>query len=237
MDALVLKALEKDRDKRWQSMAELLEAVSACPGPESVAPRDLPKGQTVALGGAHAPAALHVSRAKARPSEARGPAGEGFDVAPSSAERDAVRVRSSSKKTIALVLPVAAVVVAVAAWLMIPTRSKPPEVAPPPAAVPAPAPPVPAPPPPAPPPTPSAAPAAPAAAAPAPAAPEEEATPDEAAPEPGRKQKHAGRRHKGKTAPPATGKTPAESGKPAAPVEAKATPPALPGELKPFPKL
>jgi len=235
MDALVLKALEKDRDKRWQSMAELLEAVSACPGPESVPPRDLPKGQTVALGGAHAPAALHVSRAKARPSEAREPSRDGFDVAPSSAERDAARVRSSSKKTIALVLPVAAVVVAVAAWLMIPTRSKPP--APPPAAVLAPAPPVPAPLPPAPPPTPSAAPAAPVAAAPAPAAPEEEATPDEGAPEPGRKQKHAGHRQKGKTAPSASGKTPAESGKPAAPVEAKPAPPALPGELKPFPKL
>jgi serine/threonine protein kinase len=31
MDALVLKALEKNRDQRWQTMGELLEAVTRCP--------------------------------------------------------------------------------------------------------------------------------------------------------------------------------------------------------------
>ena len=35
MDALVSKALEKDRDQRYQSMEELLEAVSSCHGPAS----------------------------------------------------------------------------------------------------------------------------------------------------------------------------------------------------------
>jgi hypothetical protein len=63
MDALVLKALEKDRDKRWQSMAELLEAVAVCPGPETATPKP-PGGQTVAMGGAHAAAALKILRSK-----------------------------------------------------------------------------------------------------------------------------------------------------------------------------
>jgi serine/threonine protein kinase len=44
MDALVLKALEKDRDKRWQSMAELLQAIETCPGPS----RSLALGDYVA---------------------------------------------------------------------------------------------------------------------------------------------------------------------------------------------
>jgi serine/threonine protein kinase len=233
MDALVLKALEKDRDKRWQSMAELLEAVSACPGPESVAPRELPKGQTVALGGAHSPAAVHVSRAKAGRSEAHEPSRDGFRVAPSSADRDAVRPRPSGKKTMVVVIALVAVAVGVLA-VALSTRSKP--AAPPPAVAPAPVPAVPTPLPPAPAPLPPPA-AAPAAGAPVPGSPEEEAAPDEAASEPARKQKHAGRRHKGKLAPASSGKTPTEGGKAATPVEGKTTSPVLPGELKPFPKI
>jgi serine/threonine protein kinase len=37
MDHLVLKALEKDRDKRWQTMGELLEAVTRCSEPRDQA--------------------------------------------------------------------------------------------------------------------------------------------------------------------------------------------------------
>jgi serine/threonine protein kinase len=56
MDALVLKALAKDRDHRWQSMPELLEAILACHGPDSIIP-PLPRAETIQMGGAHSPSA------------------------------------------------------------------------------------------------------------------------------------------------------------------------------------
>jgi hypothetical protein len=64
MDALVLKALEKDRDARYQSMAEFLEVAAACAGP--VAGADARPGATRALGGANAVAAVQAIRAGAR---------------------------------------------------------------------------------------------------------------------------------------------------------------------------
>jgi eukaryotic-like serine/threonine-protein kinase len=56
MDALVLKALEKNRDQRYQNMGEFLEAASACRGPEGDAARLSSGGFTREMGGAHAKA-------------------------------------------------------------------------------------------------------------------------------------------------------------------------------------
>jgi serine/threonine-protein kinase len=64
MDALVLKALEKDRDNRYQSMAEFLDAVTSCEGPEE-APADARPGATRAIGGANREASVHPRRATA----------------------------------------------------------------------------------------------------------------------------------------------------------------------------
>jgi serine/threonine-protein kinase len=61
MDALVGKALEKDRGKRYQNMAEFLEAVSTCRGPDKAAGEIPAAGYTREMGGAHAKAALKLA--------------------------------------------------------------------------------------------------------------------------------------------------------------------------------
>lgn len=236
MDALVLKALEKDRDQRWQSMAELLEAVSTCPGPENV-PKQPIKGQTMAMGGAGAPAAIRPVRPRGAAPETHKLSRTAVDTAVSSAEMGGTP-SSSSRKTVVLVGAGVALGVGIAAWLAFSSGGKPMDgvapIAPPPAAVtqtPSPAAP-PAPPPQAPDPAPAAEP--PPAPEPVVAAVEEKPAASEAA-----GHKHpTGRGKKGKlptAAGPSLGKpTPAEA---ASPVEAKTGPAPTPRELKPFPKL
>jgi len=223
MDALVLKALEKDRDKRWQSMAELVEAVSVCPGPETAAPKPSSSGQTVAMGGAHAAAALHVLRSHGKK------ATEVQKVVPEAGEsalsNDAIAASRTRRNTLVLVTAgVLLGVVGMAVWLALGHgKPQPKTVAPPPTATvpvapptPAPAPPVAAPPPPAP---------APAPVAETPPAPEPEIAPEPVAKRPGRSHRaHA----KATAAKPAAKASPAPVAKPVSP-----TP--TPGELKPFP--
>jgi serine/threonine-protein kinase len=48
LDALVLKALEKDRDKRWQDMKELMDAIESCDGQQAPRQRGM---MTRELGG------------------------------------------------------------------------------------------------------------------------------------------------------------------------------------------
>jgi len=233
MDALVLKALEKDRDKRWQSMAELLEAVGVCPGPETATPK-LPGGQTVAMGGAHAAAALKILRTKATAPETERLSRKAVDSAISDAEMGRVRSSSARGKTLVLVIAGVALGGAVAAWFALSHGKTPLQPPAPPAAL-APAPPatnVPAPPP-----VPPAAQVAIPEPAGAPSAATAVAT-DEPSAEP--TAKHGSRGHKVKTAPAtaqhaAPGTVPA-SAPPTATV-AKPEPTATPGELKPFPKL
>jgi serine/threonine protein kinase len=222
MDALVLRALEKDRDQRWQSMAELLEAVTTCPGPESVAPREPPKGMTVALGGAHAPAALHLSRAKGADPEATEFSRKLADEGMSSSAM--VPPRPSSKKRMVLVVAGIAIGIAVAAWFALSSRSKAPAVAPPQVVAPPPEPT-------APPPAPTPAPTPPTQAVAAPAG---EENPTEATPEPAHRQ-HRG--HRGRTTGRSGARTPVGARTPPTPAEEKPAPPPTPGELKPFPKL
>ncbi|HEX7505621.1 MAG TPA: serine/threonine-protein kinase [Polyangia bacterium] len=228
MDALVLKALEKDREKRWQSMAELLDAVGVCPGPETATPKAL-GGQTVAMGGAHAAAALKILRAKGTGTQTERVSRKVVDSALSSAEMGAQPASASRGKTLVLVIVGVVLGGAVAAWFAL-SHGKPALPPPAPPAVVAPAPPaavVPTPPP---------APALPVAIpepAAAPAAPTEEPNAEPMA-------KHGLRGHKTKTAP-ATAKHAAPGTIPAsepsaAPVMQPALP-ATPGELKPFPKL
>ena len=69
MDAVVLKALEKDRDRRYQNMAEFLEAVSACRGPDNESGSRSAAGFTREMGGAHAKAALKLGGPADRGSE------------------------------------------------------------------------------------------------------------------------------------------------------------------------
>ena len=70
MDALVCKALEKDRGKRYQNMAEFLEAVSTCRGPDKVSGPPAAANYTLEMGGAHAKAALKVVAPVERASDA-----------------------------------------------------------------------------------------------------------------------------------------------------------------------
>lgn len=235
MDALVLKALEKDRDKRWQSMAELLEAVSRCPGPEHSSKQPI-KGQTMAMGGADAPAAIRPMRPKGTAPETQKLARKDVDAAvSSSAELEAPATTSSGKKTVVLVAAGVALGLGVAAWLALSPRTKPapstlarPEVS---ARLPTPVPP---------PPTPaSAIPAAasePVAARPGEEKPEPKPALVEEAAEPAHRLHLAGKARKGK--PEAGNASPAaEAARPASPAETRPAAPALPGELKPFPKL
>ena len=226
MDGLVLKALEKDREKRWQSMAELLEAVAVCPGPTSSTPK-APGGQTVEMGGAHAAAALRVLRERGSAPETARVSRRAVDAALSSSAEMATELGAGArKKTLILVIVGVLLGVGVAVWFAMShgktppaaPPTPPPAVAPPAALVPAPVPP----PTPAPPPA-----AAPTAAVPTPVM--EEA----AAPAPTSKHAGHGRRPK----PPVGAKGAAPAAAPATPTAApKPTPPSTPGELKPFPK-
>jgi len=232
MDALVLKALEKDRDKRWQSMAELLEAVGVCPGPESATSKLPPGGQTVEMGGAHAAAALKVLRSRGTASETSRVSRGTVDSALSSPEMGAQTAPPVSRgKTLVLVIVGIVLGGAIAAWFALSHGKTQPSVAPPPPAVAPPPPPTAAPPP-----------AVPLAPPPAAAIPEPAVAPapvvEEPSPEP--TAKHGTHGHKVKT-PPANAKQAAPGTRPAtappvAPV-AKPALPATPGELKPFPKL
>jgi serine/threonine protein kinase len=230
MDALVLKALEKDRDKRWQSMAELLEAVAICPGPETAAPKP-PGGQTVAMGGAHAAAALKILRSKGNSPETERVSRKAVDSALSSTKMGAQAGSASRGKTLSLVIAGVVLGGAVAAWLALshgksqpPVVPTPPVAAAPPPAV-APSPPVPAP-----------------APSPTSAIPEPAIAPAAAVAEPSAElsAKHGTHGHKGKpaqvAAKHATPSTNPAAEPPAAPVTEPAAP-ATPGELKPFPKL
>jgi serine/threonine-protein kinase len=224
MDALVLKSLEKDREKRWQSMAELVEAVGVCPGPDTAAARP-PGGQTVEMGGAHAAAALKILRAKGTRTETSRVSSRSVDSALSSADAGAAPATASRGKT--LVLAIVGVVLggAVAAWLAL-SHGKPQPPMPPPAAIAPPSPVAPTPPP-APPVQPAAAPAEPPVA---PAAAVEEPTAEQP-------DKHGAHGHKAKPAMAGHAK-PAMGSPETAPTPApKPTTPATPGELKPFPKL
>jgi hypothetical protein len=224
MDALVLKSLEKDREKRWQSMAELVEAVGVCPGPDTAAAKP-PGGQTVEMGGAHAAAALKILRAKGTGTQTSRVSSRAVDSALSSTDVGAAPAAASRGRT--LVLAIVGIVLggAVAAWLAL-SHGKPQAPAATPSAVIAPAPPAPVAP--APPPVqPAAAPTEPPVA---PAAAVEEPTAEQPA-------KHGAHGHKAKPA--IAGHTKPAIGSPeTAPTPApKPTTPVTPGELKPFPKL
>jgi serine/threonine-protein kinase len=217
MDGLVLKALEKDREKRWQSMAELLEAVAVCPGPTSSTPK-VPGGQTVEMGGAHAAAALRVLRERgSAPETARVPRRDVDAALSSSAEMAAELGAGARKKTVILVIVGVLLGVGVAVWFAMSHGRTPPAAppTPPPAAV-----------------------APPAAAAPAPVPAPSPAVPtpaveEVAAPEP--TPKHAGHGKRPKASAGAKGTAPAAA--PTAPTVApKPAPPSTPGDLKPFPK-
>jgi serine/threonine-protein kinase len=226
MDGLVLKALEKDRDKRWQSMAELLEAVGVCPGPETIAPK-APGGQTVEMGGANAAAALRILRTKGTASETERMPRKSVDSALSGSEIPARPRRASSSKTATLVVAGIVLGVAIAAWFAL-SRSKsqpvePMVTTPPVAIVPAPAPPPTLPPAP-----------VPAAAVPEPAVAVPVAEP-QTMPEPASKHGPRGRKAKASSSAAAATKPAGEA--PAAAAPKPASPPSMPGELKPFPKL
>jgi serine/threonine-protein kinase len=234
MDALALKALEKDRDRRYQNMAEFLQAVSTCPGPDTASGELAAANYTREMGGAHAKAAIKAAIKDAKPAERA----SDTELVPRDWEGSAdseFRYRPArSKPNQTLILAVVGVILGAAGgvWLALHLRS-----APAPTQVPAPVT--------APAPTPVAAPApAPTAVVPAPpVAPAPTAT---VAPELS-KAGHASVAHKPKpghahpptaaakpgaasiTPPAATPPAPAPS-KPAAP-----RPPAPPSDLKPFP--
>jgi serine/threonine-protein kinase len=221
MDGLVLKALEKDREKRWQSMAELLDAISVCPGPETSTAKPT-GGQTVAMGGAHAAAALQVLRSRGTK------AAETNRVATQASLSDESMAAEvgprGSKKTLFLVIAGVVLGVAVALWFALGHGKPAPSPAPPP---PPPAASLPAPPP---------VPVAPAPPPPAPAPVAETPPPpqQEPAAEPASKQR-PGHGHK-PHAPSATGSTARPATAPS-PAVKPVSPEPTPGELKPFPKL
>ena len=228
MDALVLKALEKDREKRWQSMAELLEAVAVCPGPTGGAPK-LPTGQTVAMGGAHAAAALRVLRSRGSEPSTERVSRSAVDSALSSGEMAAQTQQGARTKTLILVIAGVLLGVGVAIFFALSHGKAPPAAPTPPppvavvpslapAAVPAPVAPVP--------PIPAVAPAA----VVLPATVEEPVAPEPAS-------KRGGHGHKPKPAAGGKAATATATVAPTGPVSApKPASPATPGELKPFPK-
>jgi serine/threonine-protein kinase len=237
MDALVLKALEKDRDNRYQSMAEFLSAVSECQGPdEGLA--DARGGATRAIGGANREASVHARRSTApkgnrvRPgSLAKASAGS-----PALEERPELRpVESGSKQKLLIVLLGVSLGLGAALWFLL-SRTKnspaprstaaaatttPNVVAPPTPAVPVP--------------SPVAAPVEPAAA-PAPAAVGQSATTSEPSDHPAEhRPSHRGSRSRVQH--PAVSPAPQSIPRPVAPLPA---PPKVrtqgPPELKPFPE-
>ena len=229
MDGLVLKALEKDREKRWQSMAELIEAVGVCPGPEGTTPKQS-GGQTVEMGGAHAAAALRVLREKGSAPETERLSRKSVDSALSDSEMEERPRKKPSSPNKTIVLVVAGIVLggAIAAWFGL-SRGKPqpttltvPKAPPPIAPTPLPSaipPSLPTPPP------------APTVAGPEPAAsvPIKETT----SPEPA--TKHGAHGHKVRTTTPKQ-TAPTTKPVPVSPPGPRPTPPpSTPGELKPFP--
>jgi eukaryotic-like serine/threonine-protein kinase len=238
MDALILKALEKDREKRWQSMAELLEAVGVCPGPETAVSKPA-GGLTVEMGGAHAAAALKILRARGTATETSRVSRKAVDSALADAEMGVEPTAASRGKTLVLVIVGVVLGGAVAAWLALSHGKLQPPSSPPPAAIaPATPPPVaPATPPPvapAPPPAPAGQPTAPL--------PDPAIAPAAEAEEPNLEQpaKHGSRMRKPKPASATVGRakpgTSQASPPPPTPAS-KPTPQVMPGELKPFPKL
>jgi serine/threonine protein kinase len=240
MDMLVLKALEKDRDRRWQSMAELLDAVAVCPGPESALPKPS-GGQTMEMGGAHAAAALRILRSKANAPATEKLSRESVDEGLPDSDLDE-RPRPKSRGNATLLIVAGVVLgVAVAAWFAFSPGQKSVERPPVPAAAAAPVLVAPS----------AALPVIPAASVPAiaPPPPEEPApgAKDEPLAEPmvpspaaGRHATH-GRKPRAAASPPAsktTGATAKESTVvPVAAPVGRPSPPSVPGELKPFPKL
>jgi eukaryotic-like serine/threonine-protein kinase len=228
MDTLVLKSLEKDRDRRWQSMAELMEAVAVCPGPPDSGPKP-PSAQTVEMGGAHAAAALQILRSKSTGTETSRVSRKAVESALSSAEMEAELQRTAKRKTLILVVAGVVLGVGVAITLALSLGKTPPAPpAAPPAAVVPPA--VPAP---VPPPTPAPAAAVPPAPEPAPAAAPEESPPIEHA------TKKAGHGHKpprgGVAAKPGAAPAATPAAGPSAPAPKPTPKPSTPTELKPFP--
>jgi serine/threonine-protein kinase len=249
MDAFVLRALEKDRDKRYQNMAELLEAVSTCRGPDKASEQRSAAGFTREMGGAHAKAAIKVAKPAERASDTElVPRGWEEAAASEFGDRPA-RARPNQK----LILAVVGVVLGAAGgvWLALHLRNAPP---PPPvpveAQVPVPAPTpapaaVPVPIPAAPAAQQAAAPAVPPTAAPVASPPAEPTEAPAGASEvtapakPGRPSAHhktkPGRAHAAAAAKAgaATASPPANAPPGLAPPKQK--PPAPPSDLKPFP--
>jgi serine/threonine-protein kinase len=241
MDALVGKALEKDRDRRYQNMAEFLQAVSTCRGP------DTPSGQLAAasytreMGGAHAKAAIKVAKPEERASDTDLVAPGWADAVDSEFGERRVRSKPTNQKLILVVVGVA-LGVAGALWFALSRGSAPAPVSAPVAAPAAVAAPTPAPTPAvAPAPTPAAAPAPTAVVAAPAAAPAPIAT---VAPEPA-KTGHASAGHKpkrGHALPPTAAAKPAAASAttptatpPPSPRPTPSRPPAPPSDLKPFP--
>ena len=252
MDALVLKALEKDRDRRYQTMAELLEAVSTCRGPDKASGQHPAASYTREMGGAHAKAALKAAKPAERASDTElVPRGWEEAAASEFGDRPA---RARPNNTLILAVVGVALGVAGALWFALSRGSTPPPApapvaakvnpapvlapTPAPAAVPAPAlAPVPAAP---------AAPQATALTAPPTAVAAEPAAAPEAAAEleaPGKHGRPAAH-HKTKPgraqagAAPAKASAPPPTKVPPTPTPAKLTPPrppAPPSDLKPFP--
>ena len=231
MDALALKALEKDRDRRYQNMAEFLQAVSTCPGPDTASGQLAAANYTREMGGAHAKAAVKAAIKDAKPAERA----SDTELVPRDWEGSAdseFRYRPArSKPNQKLILAVVGVILGAAGgvWLALHLRSAPAPTQPP-APVAAPAP------------TPVAAPApAPTAVVPAPpVAPAPTAT---VAPEPS-KTGHASVAHKpkpGHAHPPTAAAKPGAASitppaaTPPAPKPTPPRPPAPPSDLKPFP--
>jgi len=248
MDALALRALEKDRDKRYQNMAEFLEAVSTCRGPDKASGQRPVAGYTLEMGGAHAQAALKESKPAERASDTE-IVPRGWEEAAASEFGDRPS-RPRSNQTLVLAVVGVALGVAGALWFALSRGGTPPSQPPAPVAVKVIPSPVPAP-------TPAPASAAPAAA-PAPAAivpptaapaappPAEPAAAPSVAPEiaapakPGRPSAHhktkPGQAHAAAKAGAAKISSPAQM--PPAPAPPKPTPPrppAPPSDLKPFP--
>jgi eukaryotic-like serine/threonine-protein kinase len=230
MDALVLKALEKDRDRRYQNMADFLQAVSTCRGPDTQSGSIAAASYTREMGGAHAKAAVRMAKPEERRSDTELVTPGWADAADSEIGERRVRGRPGNHK---LILAVVGLVLGVAGalWFAL-SRGSAPAPTPIPAAAPTP---VVAPP---------SAPTTVAAPAPIPAAPPVEPAPAATvAPEPA-KTGHASADHKAKRG---HARTPTAAARPAASAAApaatpaappKPTPPrptAPPSDLKPFP--
>lgn len=246
MDAMVLKALEKDRDRRYQNMGEFLEVVSACPGPDGEAARLSTGGFTREMGGAHAKAktanvpAPTAVRSTTRVRDAAQSEPDASTVSREvveAAASDRPRARAAERSTSMMVLAAVGVALGVfAALYFVLSRGR--ESAPAPApsveakVIPAaPSPPVqPLPP------APRNPPAAPAIPAPTPAvvpAPTVEVAPAVAeTPAPAATRAPAARKSKGHVAAPA-GKTGASALPTPKPAPSRPAPP--PSDLKPFP--